>query len=122
MKVSDLKAALPVALLVCSNLIALPAWVSVGELVDLPGGVLLGVLFLDVLIGEVLHAPGVDLVEGPPPLLRRVDSCRRLYRPLEPGRPHPQPGDVLIVEKIRESHGVLLASLREVRVPPNPKT
>ena len=93
------------------HLITLPAGVSVGELADLPGCVLLGILLLDVLVGEVLHATGVDLVEGPPSLLRRVNLGRGLYRPLEPRGPHPQPGDVLIVEEIREGHSILLASL-----------
>lgn len=93
------------------HLVALPAGVSVGQLADLPGRVLLRVLLLDVLVGQVLHAAGVDLVEGSPPLLWCVNVCRGLYRPLEPGGPHPQSGDVLIVEEIGEGHSVLLASL-----------
>ena len=68
--------------LVVKDLVALPAGVSVGELVDLPGGVLLGELLLDVLVGEVLHAPSVYLVQRPPPLLGRVDVRRGLKRTL----------------------------------------
>ena len=73
------------------HLIALSTGVSVGELADLPGRVLLGILLLDVLVGEVLHAPGVDLIECSPPLLWRVYVGRGLNGPLEPGGPHPQP-------------------------------
>ena len=65
-----------------TDLVALSAGVSVGELVDLPGGVLLGELLLDVLVGEVLHAPSVYLVQRAPPLLGRVDVRRGLKRTL----------------------------------------
>ena len=72
-------------------LIAFSAGVSVGELVDVPGRVLIGELLLDLLVGEVLHCPGIYLIQSSPSLLWRVNVSRSLYGPLEPGGPYPQP-------------------------------
>ena len=83
-----------------TDLVTFPARISVGKFVDLPGGILLRILVLNVLIGEVLHAAGVYLIQGPPSLLRRLNVRGCLDSSLEPRGPNSQPDNVLAVEEI----------------------